>query len=362
MRLKKSSLKSFVEKKFHQSVNNIDGHIHTVSSPDATLTISDIIKEAKENKLSYIAITDHNTCVGVDSYMRSLGLKDREIYFEQDGVKVVCGAEVTCFYEHSTKNQQKLHILCYGFSRNPHNSFMRLLKDKYEDYLETFYTIPETLVNYGDDVYGSVYSRNDFKNFMFNKRVLEGKNTHNNYFFEEVITYFSSKGINADKIQQDMNNLSHMYKFQDNIHLDINDVIKAVHNAGGKCMVAHPLKSFKKFSEKHNHTEKQRWEYAKEMTNTLLGIGVDGVELISDTNNNVKANYNMLYKNVGFTSYGSDKHDNLKGPIPLGRLNGYNPPCNFKFVIEQLQNEHMEKLSNSTQKLTKNSSEMELHV
>ena len=353
MRVKKPSLKTYNMNQLCKESNNIDGHIHTASSPDANLTIEEVIKEAKERNLSHIAITDHNTCAGVDNYMRSLGLSDDKIYFQQDGIKVACGAEITCYYSHSAKKKQKLHILCYGFNRDPNNPFMRLLRDKYEDYLETFFTIPETLVKYGNENYGKVYSRDDFKNYVFDKLVSENSSIHDKYTWEEVIDYFSNKGFSSERLKLELLRLRNLFKTRDNIILNVKSVIDAVHKAGGKCMIAHPLKSFKKFSDRYNHNKIQRFSYAEMMTNTLLKMGVDGVELISYTNDDIKETYNALYQNVKFTSYGSDKHTNSKDSIQLGQIHGYNPPCNFKYVIEKLQADQSSNFSNSANNLTK---------
>lgn len=326
--------------------NDIDGHIHSTASPDAFLTINAIIKQAKENKLSYIAITDHNTCVNIDNYMRSLGANDNEIYVTQDGIKIICGAEVTCFFKHSDKYSQKLHILCYGFNRDPNNDFMRLLDSKYKDYEETFLTIPDTLAHYYP-LYKKRYTKEEFKYFVYKRRLMDNKNTHSTYSPDEVVQYFVHKGLDEGQIRNDILNLAHCFKEKDNIVLDVKTVIDAVHKAGGKCMIAHPLKSYKKFMKKYKCNKNNQWAYITSMTNKLLAMGIDGVELISvtDDKNPLKAKFNDEYKYVGFTAYGSDRHDNTPYSLPLGHLSGYTPPCNFKKVIEELQKNQLDKFT-----------------
>lgn len=318
--------------------NLIDCHVHSTASPDGFLTISEIISQAKENNLSHVAITDHNTCVGIDSYMRALGAQNNEIYIEQDGVKLICGAEITCYYHHSRKFSQKLHILCYGFDRNPDNDFMQLLKAKLEDYEETFFSIPNTLTFYYD-IYKDIYNKEDFKNFIFNERLLHNKNTHDPYSSDEVVKYFVSKGLDEKIVRDDIVSLASLYKQKDNIIIKVETVIDLVHKAGGKCMVAHPLKSYRKFMKKHHFRESDEWAYITSMTNQLLALGVDGIELISVANPKsvIRQRFNDLYKNVGFTAYGSDRHDNTTHSMTMGFIQGYTPPCNFIEVIEDLQ-------------------------
>ena len=333
--IQKPFLKNSVSIFRRRQKNNIDAHIHTEASPDAFLTIDDIIEQANQNGLSHVAITDHNTCIGIDNYMRALGLADDEIYFVKNGVKVICGAEVTCSYRHKNNYAQKLHILCYGFNRDPNNQFMQLLDAKYRDYQDTFFTIPETLANFSD-LYTPLYDKKEFKEYIFLKRLNTHQNTHNSFSNDDVADYYAFKGISRQKVLSDISNMSHLFKNRDIMHLDVTTVIDAVHNCGGKCIVAHPIKSYKKFMQKYKCDLAGQWQYTKSMTDKLLALGVDGVELISVTKktSEIKKLFNQYYKNVGFTSYGTDKHDNAEGSPALGTMAGYNPLCNFKEVIE----------------------------
>ena len=80
-----------------------DLHLHTFFSKDAAGSPENMIAAAKNKGLSGIAITDHDTCEGVD-YLRRKGLI-REDGAAVDGFLIIPGVEV------STRDG---HLLCLG--------------------------------------------------------------------------------------------------------------------------------------------------------------------------------------------------------------------------------------------------------
>lgn len=80
-----------------------DLHIHTDIS-DGSYTIDELLKEAKEKKLTHIAITNHDTVDGLEEAIR----KGKEI-----GIKVIPGIEISAY---DLKNKRKIHILGYNFN------------------------------------------------------------------------------------------------------------------------------------------------------------------------------------------------------------------------------------------------------
>jgi len=82
--------------------NKIDLHIHTVFS-DGVKQPLDIILEAKEKGLEYIAFTDHNEDEARFEYS--------EAYIEQKyGVKVIAGCELDVFFK-----GKLVHLLAYDY-------------------------------------------------------------------------------------------------------------------------------------------------------------------------------------------------------------------------------------------------------
>ena len=80
-----------------------DLHCHTKIS-DGSTGLDDLILLAKRRRLSTIAVTDHDTLAGV-TRAKVLG--------ERHGVKVIPGAEFSCY---DYKNNKKVHLLAYLFT------------------------------------------------------------------------------------------------------------------------------------------------------------------------------------------------------------------------------------------------------
>jgi len=89
----KELFSKFNKEDFYSKINL---HIHSTYS-DGTVDFDELIKQAKEKEMKYIAITDHN-CI--------LGHKNTK--FQNDSI-LIKGVEFDCFYKMSL-----LHILGYG--------------------------------------------------------------------------------------------------------------------------------------------------------------------------------------------------------------------------------------------------------
>ncbi|NFO10818.1 PHP domain-containing protein [Clostridium botulinum] len=85
----------------------MDFHIHT-SSSDGLLSPTEVVKRAKENSVSYLAITDHDTLSGLDA-----GIKcGKEL-----GVTIIPGIELSTQY-----NNESIHLLGFFKDNNFNNS------------------------------------------------------------------------------------------------------------------------------------------------------------------------------------------------------------------------------------------------
>lgn len=89
----KKLLLSFNKEDFYK---NVDLHIHSYES-DGKLSPVEIVKQAKERNLKYIAISDHNS---IDAYLNT-NILSEEI--------VIPAVEFDCFYKGTL-----LHVLGYG--------------------------------------------------------------------------------------------------------------------------------------------------------------------------------------------------------------------------------------------------------
>lgn len=91
----KKLLLSFKEEDFYK---NVDLHIHSYES-DGKLSPVDIVKQAKEKNLKYIAICDHNS---IDAYLNTNILAEPI---------VIPAVEFDCFYKGTL-----MHIIGYGIN------------------------------------------------------------------------------------------------------------------------------------------------------------------------------------------------------------------------------------------------------
>ncbi|HPX70951.1 MAG TPA: PHP domain-containing protein, partial [Bacillota bacterium] len=78
-----------------------DMHVHSDVS-DGSESIENIIEQAKRKGLDAIAITDHDTL----SQSRKIP--------EKPGIRVICGAEISC--EHR-KSKTRVHLLAYNVQK-----------------------------------------------------------------------------------------------------------------------------------------------------------------------------------------------------------------------------------------------------
>ena len=83
----------------------IDLHLHTTYS-DGTDSIEEYLKKAEKQKLSYVSITDHNTCKGYNDEF----LKNNTIF----SGKIVMGAEMNATLD----NRKRIEFLAYNI-KNP---------------------------------------------------------------------------------------------------------------------------------------------------------------------------------------------------------------------------------------------------
>lgn len=105
----KNLLLSFNEEDFYK---NVDLHIHSCES-DGEMLPEEIIGQAKNRGLKYIAIADHNT---VDAYLKT-NILNEDI--------IIPAVEFDCFYKGVL-----IHILGYGIDVNNHEIKSLFAKNK----------------------------------------------------------------------------------------------------------------------------------------------------------------------------------------------------------------------------------------
>ena len=245
-----------------------DLHMHSYYS-DGTMSPREIVEDAKKRNVQLIAITDHNV---LDSYTE---LKEAA---EEFGIKVIRGVEIDARFEDIV-----VHILAYNFEDNE-NLFNLVHKAKNE-LLETSIELIKRMENDYENI-----SSEDYEAYDYDKRKGGWKGIH--YLFDRVITSELFEGVKYYGKYK----CGHEY-FD---YPTVEEVVKAVHEANGYVVLAHPCNYYK------NNTK----EEVLEKLEKFKSIGIDGVECYYPANSEMMTETCVEFckNNDMIITVGSDSH------------------------------------------------------
>lgn len=223
----------------------VDYHIHTKHS-DGFFSVQEVLHQAKLERIQSIAITDHDTLAGIPSAKANIS----------EAMEYITGIEITCaefqFAEH--KPAWSIHLLGYGFDETDkplnellqkraeasRNVYLRLLKDlqAYGMHLELA-EIPISC--------GCVLQLCDVANYLKQKYPS---------IEEPPLRLVDSYALNLTRA-----------------NLTFEEGIRAIHQAGGKAVWAHPFDVYHKF-----HKTSLTQEEILITLQTLQQAGLDGLE------------------------------------------------------------------------------------
>lgn len=245
-----------------------DLHMHSYYS-DGTMSPREIVEDAKKRNVQLIAITDHNV---LDSYTE---LKEAA---EEFGIKVIRGVEIDARFEDIV-----VHILAYNFEDNE-NLFNLVHKAKNE-LLETSIELIKRMENDYENI-----SSEDYEAYDYDKRKGGWKGIH--YLFDRGITSELFEGVKYYVKYK----CGHEY-FD---YPTVEEVVKAVHEANGYVVLAHPCNYYK------NNTK----EEVLEKLEKFKSIGIDGVECYYPANSEMMTETCVEFckNNDMIITVGSDSH------------------------------------------------------
>ena len=245
-----------------------DLHMHSYYS-DGTMSPREIVEDAKKRNIQLIAITDHNV---LDSYTE---LKEAA---EEFGIKVIRGVEIDARFEDIV-----VHILAYNFEDNE-NLFNLVHKAKNE-LLETSIELIKRMENDYENI-----SSEDYEAYDYDKRKGGWKGIH--YLFDRGITSELFEGVKY----YGQYKCGHEYFDYPNVE----EVVKAVHEANGYVVLAHPCNYYK------NNTK----EEVLEKLEKFKSIGIDGVECYYPANSEMMTETCVEFckNNDMIITVGSDSH------------------------------------------------------
>jgi predicted metal-dependent phosphoesterase TrpH len=270
----------------------IDLHTHSTAS-DGSMSPAELVRHAKENGLSAIALTDHDTVDGIEEALEE---------GSRTGIEVIPGIELSVEY------QPEMHILGYFTEKSVYKSIRQELTLIKQGRDERNIKIIIRLNDLGINI-----TENEVRNVAMGEivgrphiaRVLVSKG-YVNSIEEAFDKYLSKQG------------LAYFRRFE----LKPADGIKAIRNAGGIAVIAHPVFLRKSYEE------------MDKLLGELKEYGLAGIEAIysenskEDTGNLLR----LAIKHELLATGGSDFHGTFKNGIEIGSGRG-----NLKVPYELLE-------------------------
>lgn len=253
----------------------LDLHTHSTAS-DGTLTPQELVNEASQKELLYLALTDHDTIDGLD-----------HIHNVPNNLKFINGVEI------SAEFPKTLHILGYGFDSD-HLELNKTLRELQDFRLKRNKKMLENMTKLGFDITieelekeagGELIGRPHFANLFAKKGYVKN--------YQEAFDKYLDKGkplyMNKKRLQP-------------------RKAIQLIIDAGGIPVIAHPYQT------------KLDDESLDQLVAELTEFGMLGIEVFYSKHTQTQESfYKYLAKKYNLLiTAGSDFHGSTKKDIPLG--------------------------------------------
>lgn len=243
-----------------------DLHIHS-SISDCNYSIEDIMKKAKENGVTHISITDHDTILGVEE-----ALKQGEKY----GIEVIPGVEISAY---DYKRGRKVHILGYKNLGENVEKICEEIPQKREELSKKYF---DEIKKKGYDI-----SWERIKNYSGKTGV----------FKQHIVIDLIKQGY-TEKIYGEL--YQKLFKEETSIkdmeYIDVYKVIQAIKQDGGIAIMAHPA-IYKN----------------EELIEELIPYGLDGIEVYHPKHSleNINLLKDITKRNNLLSTGGTDFHGDI---------------------------------------------------
>lgn len=264
-------------------MSKVDFHVHTTSS-DGIMTPSEVVKRAEQNKVKFLAITDHDTVSGID-----------EAIAQVKNLKLIPGIELS-----TTHNKESIHVL--GFFRddnykNPElqkvlyalKNKRRIRAEKIVENLKNIFNIEisiDKVLSRGKDVVARPHIAQEIISSGYP------------YDIEYIFDNFIGKGCPA---------------YVETTKMTTQEGIDLLHKFNALAFLAHPVL------------------IKNSPISDFLKMNLDGIEAIyyQNTSEDEEKFINLAKKNNLLISAGSDCHGNIKDDIRHGDIGCMNMPESF---------------------------------
>lgn len=265
----------------------IDLHVHSNVS-DGTLSPDDLVNYASQRGVSVMALTDHDTTLGIDRALTQAAvLQSRGV-----DIRIIPGIEISAAYA-----DHDIHILGY-YINHLDSGLNNILKDAMSErdrrnakMVELFRAsgIPvtlEELKSYGEN---TTVTRAHFAHFLIEK----GYCKTSNEAFDRYLGYNCPYYVNRRYLSRET-------------------AVKAIRDAGGIAVLAHPL-LYKLKSGELNELIAELKDYGLQGIETYYSANISNDE---DTLRHLALKHNLVMTG------GSDFHGNNKPQIEIGTGRG----------------------------------------
>lgn len=262
----------------------IDLHCHSTCS-DGTFSPTEVVKKAHEKGVKMLALTDHDTILGIDEARKTANDLDMLLI---NGVEISCRHRVIGGYSKKPAQSEKvIHVLAYGFD-NVEKMNNRLSAIQQSRHTRGYAICEKVAKNFGlsiDDIWHDVLQQAN-GNPQAVGRVHIAKVMVDKGLVNDVQKAFS--GYLADH--------KSCYVALDGLNLK--ECVDLIHDCGGKASLAHATR----YNLTANKVRKLIADFAK--------VGGDAVELPT-TNEPVSTRHmvdRVIKEHQLFVSIGSDYH------------------------------------------------------
>ncbi len=276
----------------------VDLHVHSNAS-DGTLTPSEVVELAVTSHISAIALTDHDTLVGIPEAQATAKLLSQKGY----SIQIISGTEISVSY-----GKKDIHILGL-FVDSKNESLYHALETARQKRDERNEKMAANLRTAGIDI------------TIEKMRASEGDAVLTRAHFAKYLVEHGYTKTTVDAFHKYLGSDCAYYVPRE--YLDPAVAINLIHAAGGLAILAHPL------LYKYSLTE------VEQLVSYLANLGLDGIEAIYSSNIGFdEGQVRHLANKYGLAiSGGSDFHGANKPNLYLGTGRG-----NLKVPYSILEN------------------------
>lgn len=261
-------------------IENYDLHSHSKAS-DGSLTPSDLVKRAKQQGVTHLALTDHDTVNGL-AEAKQTALTEQ--------IHLITGIEISTTWQHKGFHIVGLNIdetnqaLLTGIQATQDLRVTRAKKIAFKLEKKRFSNVYEGVVELAD---GGMMTRAHFSQFLLNQGYVKTQ--------QEAFDKYLGQGKSA---------------FVSTVWADLEQAVSWINQAGGVAVVAHPMRY------------KMTASWMRRFLAFFKSIGGQGIEVVTAHSNpdEIRRALHFAKQYDLVASRGADFHSPTQKWVELGRL------------------------------------------